>query len=154
MLVYAAFLRWTVPGYGKMQREKILYSLAHAKPGGSEVFSDLEHLPTRLFPPESQIILISPLHEDDLTSLVQMRAQGYQLLVVSPNPVKFELSYLPKTQNVKLAGRMIQMERALMMQRVQRAGIQILDWDVSEPFDLVVKRKLSHPPGWLRAVGR
>jgi uncharacterized protein (DUF58 family) len=154
MLVYAAFLRWTVPGYGKIQREKILFSLAHAKPGGSEVFSDLEHLPTRLFPPESQIILVSPLHEDDLMPLIQMRAQGYQILVISPNPVKFELSYLPKTKNVKLAGRVIQMERSLMMQRVQRAGIQVLDWDVSEPFDLVVKRKLSHPPGWLRAVGR
>jgi uncharacterized protein (DUF58 family) len=154
MLVYAAFLRWTVPGYGKIQREKILYSLAHARPGGSEVFSDLEHLPTRLFPPESQIILVSPLHEEDLTPLVQLRAQGYQILVVSPNPVKFELSYLRQNPNVKLAGRVIQMERTLMMQRVQRAGIQVLDWDVSEPFDLVVKRKLSRPPAWLRAVGR
>ncbi|MEP6896637.1 MAG: DUF58 domain-containing protein [Chloroflexota bacterium] len=154
MLVYAAFLRWTIPGYGKIQREKILYSLAHAKPGGSEVFSDLEHLPTRLFPSESQIILISPLHEDDLKPLVQLRAQGYQILVISPNPVKFELSYLPKTRNVELAGRVIQMERGLVMQRVQRAGIQVLDWDVSEPFDQVVKRKLSHPPAWLRAVGR
>ena len=154
MLVYAAFLRWTVPGYGKIQREKILYSLAHAKPGGSEVFSDLEHLPTRLFPPESQIILVSPLHEDDLKPLVQLRAQGYQILVISPNPVKFELSYLAKNKNVELAGRMIQMERTLMMQRVQHAGIQVLDWDVSEPFDQVVKRKLSRPPAWLRAVGR
>jgi uncharacterized protein (DUF58 family) len=154
MLVYAAFLRWTVPGYGKIQREKILYSLAHARPGGSEVFSDLEHLPTRLFPPESQIILVSPLHEEDLTPLVQLRAQGYQILVVSPNPVKFELSYLRQNPNVELAGRVIQMERTLMMQRVQRAGIQVLDWDVSEPFDLVVKRKLSRPPAWLRAVGR
>jgi uncharacterized protein (DUF58 family) len=154
MLVYAAFLRWTVPGYGKIQREKILYSLAHAKPGGSEVFSDLEHLPTRLFPPESQVILVSPLHEDDLMPLVQLRAQGYQILVISPNPVKFELSYLPKTQNVKLAGRVIQMERTLLMQRAQHADIQVLDWDVSEPFDLVVKRRLSRPPGWLRAVGR
>jgi len=154
MLVYAAFLRWTIPGYGKIQREKILYSLAHAKPGGSDVFSDLEHLPTRLFPSESQIILVSPLHEDDLTPLIQMRAQGYQVLIVSPNPVKFELSYLPKNRNVELAARVIQMERALMMQKVQRAGIQVLDWDVSEPFDLVVKRRLSRPPAWLRAVGR
>jgi uncharacterized protein (DUF58 family) len=154
LLVYAAFLRWTLPGYGKIQREKILYALAHARPGGSEVFSDLEHMPTRLFPPESQIILVSPLHEDDLMPLVKLRAQGYQVLVVSPNPVKFELSYLPKTHNVELAGRVIQMERALVLQRIQRAGIQILDWDVAEPFDLAVKRKLSHPPAWLRAVGR
>ena len=145
LLVYAAFLRWTIPGYGKLQREKILYSLAHARPGGSEVFADLEHLPTRLFPSESQIILVSPLHEDDLRPLVQLRAQGYQVLVVSPNPVKFELSYLPQTHATHLAARVVQMERALMLQKVQRAGIQVLDWDVTLPFDQVVKKRLSRP---------
>ena len=154
LLVYAAFLRWTYPGYGKVQRERILYSLAYAKPGGSEVFSDLEHLPTRLFPSESQIILVSPLLEDDLMPLVQLRAQGYQVLVVSPNPVKFELSYLRKTENVKLAARVIQLERGMLLRKVQHAGIQVLDWDVSEPFDLAVKRRLSRPPAWMRAVGR
>src|SRR6185436_15677511 len=131
-----------------------LHSLAHARPGGSEVFSDLGHLPTRLFPPESQLILISPLQQDDLTPLVQLRAQGYQVLVICPNPVKFELSYLRKNRTVELAGRIIQMERMILLQRVQRAGIQILDWNVAEPFDQVVKRMLSRPPAWLRAMGR
>lgn len=154
VLVYAAFLNWTLPGYGKFQREKILYALAHARPGGSDVFANFQHLPTRLFPPESQIVLVSPLHEDDLTPLVQLRAMGYQVLIVSPNPVKFELSYLPKNRNVELAGRVIQMERILLLQRIQRAGVQVLDWDVTEPFDQVVKRGLSHPPAWVRAVRR
>ena len=154
MLVYAAFLRWTIPGYGKIQREKIMHSLAYAKPGGSEVFAGLEHLPTRLFPPKSQIIMISPLHEEDLMPLVQLRAQGYQVLVISPNPVKFELSYLPKTRNVELAGRVVSMERTMLLQKVRRASVQVLDWDVSDPFDHVVKRTLSRPPAWLRAVGR
>ena len=154
MLVYAAFLRWTIPGYGKIQREKILHSLAYAKPGGSDVFADLGHLPTRLFSPGSQIIMISPLHEDDLMPLVQLRAQGYQVLVISPNPVKFELAYLPKTRNVELAGRVVSMERLLLLQKVRHAGVQVLDWNVTEPFDHVVKRMLSRPPAWLRAVGR
>jgi uncharacterized protein (DUF58 family) len=154
LLVYASLLRWTIPGYGRIQRERILHSLAHAKPGGSEVFSDFEHLPTRLFPPESQIILVSPLHEDDLMPLVQLRAQGYQVLVVSPDPVRFELSYLKQNETVEKAARIVQLERRLLLNRVQRAGIQVLDWDVGVPFDLVVKRKLSRPPAWMRAVGR
>jgi len=74
--------------------------------------------------------------------------------VVSPNPVKFELSYLRKTENVKLAARVIQLERGMLLRKVQHAGIQVLDWDVSEPFDLAVKRMLSRPPAWMRAVGR
>jgi uncharacterized protein (DUF58 family) len=154
LLVYGSFLRWTLPGYGKIQRERILHALANARSGTSEVFSDLEHLPTRLFPPESQLILISPLVEDDLAPLVQLRSKGYQLMLVSPNPVKFELSYLPKSQNTELAGRILHMERTLLLQKAQHAGAQVMDWDVNEPFDQVVKRKLSHPPAWLRAVGR
>lgn len=154
LLVYASYLRWTLPGYGKVQRARILHTLAHARPGGSEVFSDLENLPTRLFPAKSQIILVSPLTSDDLMPLIQLRAEGYQVLVVSPNPVEFELSYLPRRPHVDLAARVIRMERTLLLQKIRRAGIQVLDWDVAEPFDLAVKRKLSRPPAWLRAVGR
>jgi uncharacterized repeat protein (TIGR01451 family) len=153
-LLYSTYLSWTFPGYGKIQRERILHALANAKTGESQVFSDLEHIPTRLFPPESQVIFVSPLCEDDLKPLVQLRAQGYDVLVVSPNPVKFELSYLPfPNRNVDLAGRVVHMERLLLLQRLQRAGIHVLDWDVSEPFDLLVRRRVGRVPVWLRAAG-
>jgi uncharacterized protein (DUF58 family) len=154
LLVYASFLAWTFPGYGKIQRERILHALANAKTGDSQVFSDLEHLPTRLFPPESQMILVSPLSEDDFVPLTQLRAQGYEVMVVSPNPAKFELSYLPMSDKIQLAGRVVQMERALLLQKMGRAGIHVLDWDVAEPFDLFVRRRMGRSPFWLRAIGR
>lgn len=155
LLLYATYLGWTFPGYGKIQRERILHALADAKTGDSQVFSDLEHMPTRLFPPESQIVFVSPLVDDDLKPLVQLRAQGYDVLVVSPNPVKFELSYLPASNaDVNLAGRVLHMERLLLLQKLQRAGIQVLDWDVAEPFDSLVKRRLGRAPIWLRSIGR
>ena len=153
-LLYASYLTWTFPGYGKIQRERILHALANARTGESQVFSALEHIPARLFPSESQILLVSPLSEDDLTPLIRLRAQGYEVMVVSPNPVKFELSYLPSNERVQLAGRVIHMERAVLLQRMGRAGIHVLDWDVAEPFDLFVKRRLSRTPFWLRAFGR
>jgi uncharacterized protein (DUF58 family) len=155
LLLYASYLSWTFPGYGKVQRERILHALANAKIGASQVFSDLEHIPTRLFPAESQLVFVSPLTEDDLKPLVKLRSQGYHVLVVSPNPVKFELSYLTSSNpSVNLAGRVIHMERLLLLQRLQRANIHVLDWDVSEPFDLLVKRRLGRSPIWLRTVGR
>jgi uncharacterized protein (DUF58 family) len=155
LLLYATYLGWTVPGYGKIQRERILHALADAKTGDSQVFSDLEHIPTRLFPPESQIVFISPLVEDDLRPLIQLRAQGYDVLVVSPNPVKFELSYLPAANSdVNFAGRVLHMERLLLLQKLQRANIRVLDWDVAEPFDLLVKRRLGRSPLWMRTFGR
>jgi uncharacterized protein (DUF58 family) len=154
LLLYAAYLAWTFPGYGKIQRERILHALANARTGDSQVFSDLEHIPTRLFPPRSQIVLVSPLTEDDLTPLIHLRAQGYEVMVVSPNPIKFELSYLPSTEPIQLAGRVLHLERLVFLQKLGRAGIHVLDWDVSEPFDQFVKRRLSRSPAWLRAFGR
>jgi uncharacterized protein (DUF58 family) len=154
LLLYATYLGWTLPGYGKIQRERILHALANAKTGESQVFSDLEHMPTRLFPPESQIVFISPLVDDDLKPLIQLRAQGYDVLVVSPNPIKYELSYLPSNTDVDLAGRVLHMERLLLLQKLQRANIHVVDWDVNEPFDLVVKRRLGRSPVWSRAAAR
>ena len=155
LLLYSTYLGWTLPGYGKIQRERILHALANAKTGDSQVFSDLAQIPTRLFPPESQIVFVSPLIDEDLKPLVQLRAQGYGVLVISPNPVKFELSYLGNSKpNVDLAGRVMHMERILLLQRLQRANIQVLDWDIKEPLDQLVRRRLERPPAWLRGIGR
>lgn len=155
LLLYASYLGWTFPGYGKLQRERILHALANAKTGESEVFSDIEYIPTQLFPPESQIVFVSPLMQDDLRPLIQLRARGYDVLIVSPNPVNFELSYLTASnQDVHLAGRVLHMERLVLLQRLRRANIHVIDWDVKEPFDLVVKRRLGRTPVWLRRLGR
>jgi uncharacterized protein (DUF58 family) len=155
LLLYASYLGWTFPGYGKIQRERILHALASARTGDSQIFSDLENIPTRLFPPESQLVFVSPLTEDDLKPLIRLRARGYDVLVVSPNPVRFELSYLPAAnRNMELAGRVLHMERQLFLQQLQRANIHVLDWDVKEPFDLLVKRRMGRVPVWLRAIGK
>ena len=154
LLLYASYLSWTFPGYGKIQRERILHALANARAGESQVFSDLEYIPSRLFPPKSEIVIVSPLSEDDLKPLIHLRAQGYEVMVVSPNPVRFELSYLPANEMTQLAGRVVHMERILLLQKMGRAGIHVLDWEVSDPFDLFVKRRLSRSPFWLRTFGR
>ena len=127
LLHYGHYLHWTFPGYGKIQRERILHDLAQAEPGESLVFSDLGHIPAQLFPAHSQIVLVSPLIPGDYDVLVQLRARGYQVMVVSPDPVAFELAYLPKDPQVALAGRMIHLERALLLQRLSHAGVQVLE---------------------------
>ena len=154
MLVYGQYLQWTLPGYGKRQREKILHALAAARSGGSDIFSNLGHLPTRLFPVNSQIVVVSPLVEDDLSVLVQLRARGYQVMAVSPNPVAFETSFLPRREEVTRAARVVAMERELFLRKLNRAGVQLLDWDVSVPFDKAVRTALGRPPRQMQALGR
>ena len=154
MLLYGHYLNWTFPGYGKIQRERILQALATAEPGGSLVFTDLGHIPMQLFPAHSQIVLVSPLGPGDYNMLLQLRARGYQVMVISPDPVAFELAYLPKRPEVSLAGRILRMERSMYLQKLEHAGVQVMDWDVATPFDQAGPGVLGRPLAWFRAVGR
>jgi len=153
LLIYGHLLNWTFPGYGKIQRERILQSLAQAKIGESMVFNYLEYLPTRLFPSRSQIVLVSPLCPDDLPTLVRLRARGYQLLVISPDPVSFEAKMLGSQAGAELATRIARMERKLLLHNLAQAGIQVVDWHIEKPFDRVALASLGRTPQWYRAVG-
>jgi uncharacterized protein (DUF58 family) len=145
LLVYSQYLQWTYPGYGRIQRERIVQALSAAVPGGSQIFEGLQYIPTRLFPPESQIVLVSPLLEDDVGTLIQLRARGYQVMAVCPDPVAFEISNMPPraskylTTDVLLAGRILRLERAVLYGRLRRAGVQVMEWDVAVPFDQAMR---------------
>ena len=153
LLVYGRFLDWTFPGYGKLQRERILQALARAETGESQVFENLDYLPTRYFPAQSQLVLISPLHRDDVPMLVRLRARGYQLLVIRPEPLGFEARAFEPTPVVELATRIARVEQVLVLRCLQQAGIQVVDWPVDKPFDQVVHASLGRVPNWFRAVG-
>jgi len=153
LLAYGRYLNWTLPGYGKVQRERVLQALANARVGDSLVFDGLNHIPVRFFPAHSQVVLVSPLDAGDFDVLVQLCARGYQVMVISPDPVSFELSYLQDKPSVALAGRVVQMERNLLLRKLRGAGVQILDWNVAHPFDQVIKRRLGPPPPLLRSIG-
>lgn len=153
LLVYGGFLDWIFPGYGKMQRARILQALARAEPGESMIFDKLEYIPTRFFPARSQIVLISPLWKEDLLILIRLRARGYQLLVISQDPVSFEAQALGSDPLASLATRIARLERTLLMRKARQIGIQIVNWQVDQSFDHAVRAKLGRIPLWFRAVG-
>ena len=148
LLVYGGFVDWTLPGYGKMQRERILQALARAEPGESMIFEKLDLLPTRLFPPQSQIVLISPLLSDDLPILIRLRARGYQVLIISPDPTPVEVEALGAQPAVELAARIVRLERAMLIYQLRQAGIHVLDWQVNVPFDQAMHAGLGRPSPW------
>jgi uncharacterized protein (DUF58 family) len=152
LLIYGQLINWTLPGYGKQQREQILHALARAIPGESQAFESI-YIPSRLFPAKSQLVFISPLLEDDVQPLVRLRAQGYSLIVVSPNAVRFEADSLPPGETVRQAARILSLRRRITLQRLRHAGVQVVDWDVAQPFEQMVEGALSRPPSFMRAIG-
>jgi uncharacterized protein (DUF58 family) len=140
LLVYGNFIEWTFPGYGKQQRARIMAALAGAELGDHAVFKELRYLPTRLFPSESQIIVVSPLRGDDVYPLRFLRALGYRVLIVSPDPIAFEKRLLPDGRLRDMAQRIARMERDATLAKLRRSRVQVVDWDVSGSLWLALKR--------------
>ncbi len=140
LLVYSAAIMRVFPGYGKIQRERILEALAYADTGINYAMEHLRYFPARLLPPRGQLIYISPLATDDLEPLLRFRAQGYQLLVISPDPLHFEQSGDPDrfSPDFQLARRLAKIERDLLCGGLRRAGIQVVNWEIDQPLSVAL----------------
>ena len=145
LAIYSDAVNWTFPGYGNYQRERILRALARAETGDRPFFEGLELLPARLFPGRSQLVLISSLVPEDRDVLVRLRAQGYQILVISPDPVSFERADLKRGADIDMAARIAKIERAMLLRRLRQAGIEVFDWQVDTPLIDVARKVLSMP---------
>ncbi len=143
LLVYGNSIEWTYPGYGKVQREKLMRALASARAGDRIALETLDAIPTRLFPTRSLLILISPLVAEDMSVLVGLRGRGYQLLVLSPDAVAYEQSILENAPDLAFGVRLASIERLLMLRRMQQAGVRVVNWPVTTPFPQVAAQALA-----------
>ncbi len=150
LFIYGGYLDWTFPGSGKIQRERILQALARAELQDSLIFQKLEHLPTRLFPARSQLVFISPLQLEDLDDLIKLRAHQYPLLVVSPDPIDFEVKALKHDRHIALAARIARLERIYLFNQLRQMGVQLFEWQIDTPFHEAAQMVLSRSPLWLR----
>jgi uncharacterized protein (DUF58 family) len=154
LLIYSAAILRVFPGYGKIQRERILIALAKADTGTNRTMAYLGYYSARLLPPRGQLIYISPLVDEDLEPLLRIRSQGYQIFVISPDPLYFERqSGIDISQpDVQLAHRFSQSERDLFCHLLHRAGIQVINWQVDQPLSIVLEQVRLHNMLHQRAV--
>lgn len=145
LLIYGSGMNRVYPGYGRVQRDRILKALSGANVGVNYALENLAGLPTRLFPAKSQIVLVSPLAPDDIPVIVRMRARGYAVMVISPDPVSFQASMVGDFSSP--AYRLAYAERAFMLLQIRRSGVQVVNWQTDQPFEVVVRNRLSRQSG-------
>lgn len=148
LLIYGHMIQWTFPGYGKLQRARILAALAKAELGEHAVFKELERLPTRLFPSESQIVLVSPILPRDVPMLRYLHALGYRVLIISPDPISFEKHFLPQEEYTALAERIARMERNAILSKLRRARVKVVEWDGATPLQIPIKQEMVGVKRW------
>ena len=148
-LSYGFGIARVYPGYGKVQQHRIMRMLAQVQPGINYALESLRHLPTRLFPASSQLIILSPLGEDDREPLIRLRAQGYNVLVISPRIHPGEADLTPPFGDTVY--RIVRVERQLLVNRLKRAGLEVVDWNINHPLETALStfsvRMMQHRRG-------
>lgn len=138
MLSLGAQIVRVFPGYGKRQLVKILDKLALCQPAEKISADILRYLPVRLFPSHSMIILVSPLSPNDLETIKRFRSEGYQVLVVSPDPVQFIAHNRSKRVISPYAIRTARIERTLLLWKLRKMGVEVVNWDVENPLEKIL----------------
>jgi len=147
LLVYGFNTERVPPGSGRMQSERLLRALAGARTIQNYALENLNYLPTRFFPPRSQIVFVSPMSVEDFEALVRYRALGYEVLVIAPNPVHFEARVVVgiggRTTDQELAIRLASIERELLIRRLARYGVWVVDWKIDRPLVEALRKGLA-----------
>ncbi len=133
LMIYGDRLPYLSPGYGKLQHNRILAELARATPGSSYTLDSLKNLPVRLFPSRAVLFFISPLGENDAQVFARLRGQGFQIVLVSPDPVRFTAGSSQGDSTARLAYRAARLERIALLKQIVRMGVPVVDWQVDRP---------------------
>jgi uncharacterized protein (DUF58 family) len=120
------------PGIGKHQLHRILDTLAGCEPGDVSLPDLIKFLPLRFFSSRTTIIVISPLIQNDHSLISRLIAEGYQVLLISPNPLpSFMVQNTPSESNLHL--RAMRIEREIMLWKIRRMGVNVIDWPIDKP---------------------
>ena len=134
----------------RRQTDRMLDALSRAAIADKTAFEDLRQIPTRLFPPSSQIILISPLVDDaDVEILSLLRARGYSLILVCPDSLPLESATHSGSAASSLAHRTLRLERSIFLESLAQFGVQVVDWPLDMPLSVAV-HQLIRPRGGQR----
>mgnify|MGYP000931479350 CR=1 FL=1 len=136
MLILNDQLVRVFPGYGKHQLVRILDELSICEMGDRVSFDTLKYLPVKLFPNRSLITVISPLLPDDFSILSRLKAEGYQLLVVSPESQKRKSLAPVRNPYQSYARRIEKLERDVLLRQIQRIHVPVIAWDVNQQEEL------------------
>jgi len=121
---FGGLLRWLVPGTGLAQRYRIVDSLLESAVVFNYAWKDVSIIPARTLPPQALVIAVTPLlDERSVSALLDLRARGYDLVVVEVSPVPF--AEPGRSELDRLAHRLWLLQRQELRARYERLGVAV-----------------------------
>ena len=134
LISFGGYLNWLLPGSGLVQLYRIVDSLLDTEIILSYAWKGVDVIPGRTLPPKALVLAVSPLlDERAVTTLLDLRARGFDLAVVEVSPVAFASA--AEGEREELAYRLWQLKREVLRSRYRRVGVPVVEWREGEPLE-------------------
>jgi uncharacterized protein (DUF58 family) len=129
---FGGFLSWLVPESGTRQLYAVVDTLLASDIVHSYALRDVDTLPPRTLPPKALVIAITPLLDHrTAAALLDVRARGYDLIVVEVSPL--ELLATDSAASPQLAHRLWRLSREALRWRYEQVGVPVVTWHEGVP---------------------
>jgi uncharacterized protein (DUF58 family) len=129
---YGGLLSWLLPASGARQLYAIVDTLLMSDIVHSYALRDVDVLPPRTLPPKALVLALTPLlDERTAAALLDLRARGYDLIVVEVSPLEL-LAPAPGSPN-ELVYRLWQLSREALRWRYEQVGVPVVTWREGMP---------------------
>jgi uncharacterized protein (DUF58 family) len=155
LLVFGIKMTAIYPSNGKKHLHLIYRTLAQTQAGRNIPLDFLSYFSHQLFPRQSMVFVISPLQSRDLPTYTRLSAEGYQVVLISPDPINYSSRDAPAESIHSLAYRAARLERNALLRQLLNLGIQVVDWTTDRLLNDVLHEKLVQPAvGHPRRINR
>jgi uncharacterized protein (DUF58 family) len=135
---FGGVLNWLQPGTGLLQLYRIVEALLNTEVTLSYAWKEIDVLPRRTLPPKALVIALTPLLDDRaVTALLDLRARGFDLVIVEISPLPFVEA--PPGGSGELAYRLWKLRREARRLEYERAGAPVVEWLEDAPLTAVLE---------------
>jgi uncharacterized protein (DUF58 family) len=129
---FGGVLSWLLPETGTRQLYAIVDTLLTSDIVHSYAMRGVDVLPPRTLPPKALVLAITPLLDDrTATALLDLRARGYDLIVVEVSPL--ELLEPDPESSTQLAHRLWRLSREALRWQYEQLGVPVVTWREGQP---------------------
>ncbi len=125
---FGGTINWLLPATGARQLYRIVDAMLDTQIILSYAWRDLVVIPRRTLPPQALVLALTPLLDDRaVTALLDLRARGFDLVVIEISPIAFVSR--PRGEIQEVADRLWRLRREAVRGRFERAGVPVTVWN-------------------------
>jgi uncharacterized protein (DUF58 family) len=135
---FGGFLSWLLPASGTRQLYRIVDSLLQMDVVLSFAVKGIDILPPRTLPPKALVLALSPLLDRrSAAALLDLRARGFDLVVIEVSPVPFVDP--GRDELAQVAYRLWRLSRESLRARYEQAGVPVVEWEDGQALNAVLE---------------